>query len=61
MEWLYESIKRRHREEGIREGELQRDKVLREWYIAEKNAGTLGTDDERPPPFLVSVKVDRTT
>ena len=51
MGWLYESIKKRHREDGISEGELQRDKVLRDWYIAKKNAGTLGTDNENPVRF----------
>ena len=51
MGWLYESIKRRHREEGRAEGRRERDQAYREWISREQEAGTLGTP-KSPPPFL---------
>ena len=51
MGWLYESIKRRHREEGREEGRRERDQAYREWISREQEAGTLGTP-KNPPPFL---------
>lgn len=56
MGWLYESIKRRHREEGREEGRAEgrreRDQAYREWISREQEAGTLGTPKQSPPPFL---------
>lgn len=56
MGWLYESIKRRHREEGRaegrEEGRRERDQAYREWISREQEAGTLGTPKQSPPPFL---------
>ena len=67
MGWLYESIKRRHREEGRaegreegraegrEEGQRERDRAYREWIKREQEAGTLGTPKQSPPPFLDDV------
>ena len=59
MGWLYESIKRRHREEGRAEGraegQRERDQAYREWISREQEAGTLGTPKQSPPPFLDDV------
>lgn len=67
MGWLYESIKRRHREEGRaegreegraegrEEGQRERDRAYREWITREQEAGTLGTPKQSPPPFLDDV------
>lgn len=67
MGWLYESIKRRHREEGRaegreegraegrEEGQRERDQAYREWISREQEAGTLGTPKQSPPPFLDDV------
>lgn len=55
MGWLYESIKRRHREEGLEEGRRERDQAYREWLTREQEAGTLGTPKQSPPPFLDDV------
>ena len=59
MGWLYESIKRRHREEGRaegrEEGRRERDQAYREWISREQEAGTLGTPKQSPPPFLDDV------
>ena len=59
MGWLYESIKRRHREEGRaegrEEGRRERDQAYREWISREKEAGTFGTPKQSPPPFLDDV------
>ncbi len=59
MGWLYESIKRRHREEGraegLEEGRRERDQAYREWISREQEAGTLGTPKQSPPPFLDDV------
>ena len=52
MGWLYESLKRRHREEGRAEGRRERDQAYREWIDREQAAGTLGTPKQSPPPFL---------
>ena len=65
MGWLYESIKRRHREEGRaegraegrEEGQRERDQAYREWISREQEAGTLGTPKQSPPPFLDDVDV----
>lgn len=55
MEWASEKLKKKHREEGLaegrKEGEETSNQNAMDWYIREKERGTLGTDKQSPPPF----------